>query len=247
MAKKIPVMEVFGPTIQGEGKMIGQQTYFVRFGLCDFACTMCDSMHAVDPKLVRKNGLWMYQEAIAEALTEQKSHFPNSTDWVTFSGGNPCIHDLGVLVKTLKRYGWKIAVETQGTLTHPWLREVDHIAISPKPPGMGETIDISVLNHFLGSLDLNIRNAIFKFVVFGITDLEVIASIANHFKIPPESLYLSQGNPYVQEDWDVEQLTYRLREKYLETFELIKTFPGLSQVKFLPQWHTWVWANAKGV
>ena len=32
---KIPVMEVFGPTIQGEGMVIGQKTMFVRTAGCD--------------------------------------------------------------------------------------------------------------------------------------------------------------------------------------------------------------------
>jgi hypothetical protein len=47
-----PVVEVFGPTIQGEGAMAGLPTYFVRLGGCDWRCAWCDSMHAVDPAQV---------------------------------------------------------------------------------------------------------------------------------------------------------------------------------------------------
>lgn len=36
-----PVLEVFGPVLQGEGRMIGVQTHFVRFGYCDFRCAWC--------------------------------------------------------------------------------------------------------------------------------------------------------------------------------------------------------------
>lgn len=36
-----PVMELFGPTLQGEGRDIGRPCYFIRFGLCDAHCTHC--------------------------------------------------------------------------------------------------------------------------------------------------------------------------------------------------------------
>ena len=34
--EKMPIMEVFGPTIQGEGMVIGQKTIFIRTGGCDY-------------------------------------------------------------------------------------------------------------------------------------------------------------------------------------------------------------------
>ena len=42
------IAEIFGPTIQGEGAVIGQPTVFVRAGGCDYRCDWCDSLHAVD-------------------------------------------------------------------------------------------------------------------------------------------------------------------------------------------------------
>ena len=42
------IAEIFGPTIQGEGALIGEPTVFVRAGGCDYRCSWCDSMHAVD-------------------------------------------------------------------------------------------------------------------------------------------------------------------------------------------------------
>lgn len=44
----IRVSEIFGPTIQGEGVLIGQPTVFVRTGGCDYRCSWCDTLHAVD-------------------------------------------------------------------------------------------------------------------------------------------------------------------------------------------------------
>ena len=49
----LPVVEVFGPTIQGEGELAGVPTAFVRFGGCDYRCSWCDSLFAVLPEDVR--------------------------------------------------------------------------------------------------------------------------------------------------------------------------------------------------
>ena len=48
MTADIRVSEIFGPTIQGEGALIGLPTVFVRTGGCDYRCSWCDSLHAVD-------------------------------------------------------------------------------------------------------------------------------------------------------------------------------------------------------
>ena len=44
----VRISEIFGPTIQGEGVLIGQPTVFVRIGGCDYRCSWCDTLHAVD-------------------------------------------------------------------------------------------------------------------------------------------------------------------------------------------------------
>lgn len=51
---------------------------------------------------------------------------------VVLTGGNPCIHELGTLVKDLKELRYEIHVETQGSIYQPWLRDCDEIVISPK-------------------------------------------------------------------------------------------------------------------
>ena len=37
------VNEIFGPTIQGEGKSAGMQAMFLRTSLCNLACDWCDT------------------------------------------------------------------------------------------------------------------------------------------------------------------------------------------------------------
>ena len=48
--KKVRVSEIFGPTVQGEGPLIGKPTVFVRTGGCDYRCNWCDTLYAVLPK-----------------------------------------------------------------------------------------------------------------------------------------------------------------------------------------------------
>ena len=49
MNERIRISEIFGPTIQGEGPLIGRPTVFVRTGGCDYRCTWCDTLYAVLP------------------------------------------------------------------------------------------------------------------------------------------------------------------------------------------------------
>src|SRR5215813_1868649 len=39
--KTFPIVEIFGPVLQGEGRMIGTPTHFVRLGYCDYRCSWC--------------------------------------------------------------------------------------------------------------------------------------------------------------------------------------------------------------
>ena len=54
----IRISEIFGPTIQGEGALIGQPTVFVRTGGCDYRCAWCDSLHAVDSRFRADGARW---------------------------------------------------------------------------------------------------------------------------------------------------------------------------------------------
>lgn len=243
--KKIPLVEAFGPTIQGEGVMIGIQTYFARFGLCDYRCKMCDSLHAVEPRLVKANARWLTQQDIYKEIESIRK--PNSTDWITFSGGNPCIHDLSELVLELKSHDWLIAVETQGTEAPEWLQETDVITVSPKGPGMGETTDFEVLDKFVDrffSCNVNM-----KIVVFDQRDLEFAKLVFERYESAQMEFTLSLGNmhpPGMDEGIDWSKHNAQLIGTYKMLFEDIKCDPTLSQMRFLPQWHHLVWGNEKG-
>lgn len=251
--KKIPLIEMFGPTIQGEGAVIGLQTYFMRFGLCDYKCKMCDSMHAVDPKQVKENAQWIDQTEIM--LQFLKLYKENTTRWVTFSGGNPCIHDLTRLVGLLVESYYMIAVETQGTFCPEWLKSCHIVTVSPKGPGMGERLELDKLDIFmskLASCNTGLEYNM-KVVIFDQRDLEMASMLLERYERFLErgcnDFYLSLGNPFPpgveRPHNDTEQLGL-LINTYKMLFEDIQHDPNLCRVKFLPQWHTFLWGQEKG-
>lgn len=253
--KKIPVLECFGPTIQGEGQMIGYQTYFLRFGLCDYKCRLCDSLHAVDPQQVKANAEWLTQEQIAGKFLEHVSHYDHSTNWVTLSGGNPCIHNLEQLVDLLQQQGFQIAVETQGTFSPLWLLDCDKVTISPKGQGIGEKIELDKLDNFIGMFSFHNQLDLLslKIPVFDQRDLELASMLVQRYDkfIPHDRIYLSLGNPFPPDVNGHSPVKYAelitiLIGKYKQLFEDISIDPVLKNVRFLPQWHVFVWGNDKG-
>ena len=88
--EKMPIMEVFGPTIQGEGMVIGQKTIFIRTGGCDFHCNWCDSAFTwngtQEPEYL--TGEEAAERILALAFNEKGEQICNH---VTLTGGNPAL------------------------------------------------------------------------------------------------------------------------------------------------------------
>src|SRR5881409_4014659 len=80
-------------TVQGEGALAGLPTLFVRFGGCDYRCSWCDSMYAVDPAQVRENATKMTAAEIVQGCVDLVGDGEPGGLWVTLSGGNPALMD----------------------------------------------------------------------------------------------------------------------------------------------------------
>jgi 7-carboxy-7-deazaguanine synthase len=212
---------------------------------------MCDSLNAVDPRQVKENAEYLTQKEIADKFL--KFYKQGSSRYITLSGGNPCIHDLGELIADLTRYGYRFVVETQGTFAPDWLKQCNLISCSPKGPGMGEDTNLDELDAFISKAAVYTLVAM-KVVVFDQRDLEFAKmlferyAINQGYKFP---FFLSLGNPYPP--GYMEEYTPKLNEyimtqigRYKMLFEDIQCDPILSTMKFLPQWHTFLWGNEKG-
>ncbi|WP_299092936.1 7-carboxy-7-deazaguanine synthase QueE [uncultured Metabacillus sp.] len=241
--KKIPVLEIFGPTIQGEGMVIGQKTMFVRTAGCDYSCSWCDSAFTWDGtakdeiRQMTADEIW---EELVELGGDRFSH-------VTISGGNPALlTNLHELISLLKENGKKVAIETQGSKYQDWLKEIDDLTISPKPPSSGMKTDFAKLDEIIHTL-INANKKQFislKVVVFDQEDLRFAKNI--HLRYPEISFYLQVGNEDVFAS-DTKRLVQSLLEKYEWLIDQVVADSELNHVRVLPQLHTLVWGNKRGV
>lgn len=246
--QKIPVIEIFGPTIQGEGSVIGRRTHFIRFGGCDYRCTKCDSMHAVDGDLIKAHATYMDQEEIYAAII---SRMGDDDRLITFSGGNPALWELGDLVKWLHAAGIAVAVETQGTYYKPWIKDCDIVTISPKGPGMGEKFLPEEFLKYCGGLRHH-PGASVKVVVFSAMDIEFACDVQELMEEQRVSypFFLSLGNsspPITTEARDESDLKLDLLRDAKVMAEEILSNPRCRSMTFLPQWHVLLWGNRQGV
>jgi len=125
-------------TLQGEGARAGRPSVFCRFSGCNLwsgraedraiaACQFCDT------DFVGTDGEGGGKFRSADALAEHIAwHWPGAgAPYVVFTGGEPCLQLDPPLIEALKRKGFEIAVETNGSLPVP--QGVDWICVSPKP------------------------------------------------------------------------------------------------------------------
>lgn len=126
MQNLIPIREIFGPTIQGEGLHAGRLATFIRVAGCDSRCEWCDTKYAWDVADTRVK--MMSAEQIAESVIRK----PSLNRLVVITGGNPCIYDLHMVIDMLKESDYEIHIETQGTIIPAWLSKVDFVSLSPK-------------------------------------------------------------------------------------------------------------------
>ncbi len=141
MAARYSVKEVYY-TLQGEGVRAGRPAVFCRFAGCNLwdgrpesrgsaVCGFCDTdfVGTDGPG----GGVFSTPEALAERIATRWPHAStvgNETPYVVFTGGEPLLQLDSPLIGQLKRRGWEVAVETNGTRVCP--AEVDWICVSPK-------------------------------------------------------------------------------------------------------------------
>lgn len=183
------IAEAFS-SIQGEGKLTGVPSFFVRTSGCNLRCTWCDTPYASwdagnqstdgSPPEEKRTIQSLVDEAVESGLTN-----------VVLTGGEPMIFDEIVsLCASLKELGFHITIETAGTVH----RDIacDLMSISPKlansAPAIGDPRDplgVWHQRHEDRRLDLNALQQLIdgaqefqiKFVVSSPADLDEIDRI----------------------------------------------------------------------
>ncbi|GCE16067.1 7-carboxy-7-deazaguanine synthase QueE [Tengunoibacter tsumagoiensis] len=239
----LQISEIFGPTIQGEGLLIGKPTVFVRTGGCDYRCSWCDSLYAVLPE---HKSEWRSQSA-EEVFAEVQRLSNFQPILVTLSGGNPAIQPLSDLITLGHASGYTFAIETQGSVAQPWFAELDYLTLSPKPPSSRQVTRWDRLERCLeiASHGQNGRtvHTCLKVVVFDEEDYAYARDIAARY--PDQPLYLQAGNhtpPHLAEKIDITGILERMDWLIQRTIE-----DQWYTVTILPQLHTLLWGNKRGV
>lgn len=231
------IAEIFGPTIQGEGVLIGEPTLFVRAGGCDYRCVWCDSMHAVD-SAYRHEWSLMTSEAIWAELRRLSGDRPVT---VSLSGGNPAIQDFAPLIALGRAAGYRFACETQGSHASHWFANLDTLVLSPKPPSSGQQPNWEIFAECIYA-GREARSTVMKIVVFDYADYEWARQA--HARHPELPLFLQPGNPEVDPDVPIDPRTLVERLGWLtETAMQDRWFTP----RILPQLHVLLWGNKRGV
>lgn len=236
----ITVSEAFGPTVQGEGAVIGKPTVFVRTGGCEYRCVWCDSKYAVLPEY---RGEWRRMSA-GEVFREVQDLSEGRPILVTLSGGNPALQPLGGLIDLGREKGYTFAIETQGTVAPGWFGKLDYLTLSPKPPSSGMGTDWARLEKCLGAAGEE-TSTVFKVVVFDDADYGYAREVAARY--PGVPMYLQVGNdeppgPGVEPEPDIT----RLLERYEWLVEKVLA-DAWNEATVLPQLHVLLWGNKRAV
>lgn len=123
----LEVKRIF-PTVQGEGPFAGMPAVFVRLGGCNLACSFCDTEFEEFEQMT-PSAIVARVEELAVA-----NDYANGTQLVVVTGGEPLRQPIAPLCDALLAQGYKVQVETNGTLYRP-LPAAVHVICSPKNPG----------------------------------------------------------------------------------------------------------------
>lgn len=174
----LPVVEIFH-SLQGEGKLVGVPSTFVRLAGCPLCCRWCDTRYAWDTTAApRMTG----GEIVARVRAFPATH-------VVITGGEPFVHgELPALAEELARSGFHITLETAGII---YRKARCHLmSISPKlPPAVAGNKGFrpDVIRRLIGG----VKDHQIKFVVATRGDVRRVIEVMNrHPFLSPEHVML---------------------------------------------------------
>ena len=237
----LPINELFY-SLQGEGKLAGVPSVFVRTSGCNLRCWFCDSYHTS----------WEPTGAVAsvEAIVERVREYDRA-EHVVLTGGEPLVHDASVaLLHRLDDAGYHTTVETNGTIERD--APVDLLSVSPKlasstptperdPKGDGEwverhdgrRIDVDTLTRLVSEYPFQL-----KFVVSEPGDVEEITALVETLR-DTASVPIEDGDvllmPEGTTEADLTETRARVAERCLER-----------GYRYTPRLHVTLWDDAAG-
>jgi 7-carboxy-7-deazaguanine synthase len=187
----VKIAEIFH-SIQGEGKLMGVPSVFVRASGCNLRCSWCDTPYASwNPE---------GEELAVDAIVAKISDF--ACQHVVVTGGEPMIMpDIAELCEILKSRGYHITIETAATVYSPIT--LDLASLSPKLANSTpintnfaaaherQRLNLVVIQQFIDTSP----NVQLKFVIANESDLDEIHAILKklHGWQPSDVLLMPEG------------------------------------------------------
>lgn len=180
----LTVSEVFGPTLQGEGPSMGRRCGFVRLGACNLDCSWCDTPYTWDWRRFSP-ARELRRVEVAEVVDQVAAM---DVDMLVITGGEPLLQarELLPLLAAAGERGWRVEVETNGTVAPPpeLAAQVGALNVSPKLANSGIAEAVRIRPAALEALRATGR-AVFKFVVTAVSDLDEVEELAARHRLAP--------------------------------------------------------------
>lgn len=238
---KLAVSEIFGPTIQGEGKTAGKPVVFLRLAGCNLACIWCDTPYTwnwIGTKFqhaLKFNPKEQVKTLQMSDVLHQILEIGSQVKALVISGGEPLLQQqqLIPLLEALKAQGWWIEVETNGTIVpkSSFLALVDQVNCSPKLSNSGSDNDNKrIVSEALDALSKSIKT-VFKFVISSVLELDEVKQLVADYEMK-EVYLMSEGQ--TKDEQEANQRTIA---------ELAKD----NNFNFSPRLHVLIWGTKRGV
>ena len=237
----LPINELFY-SLQGEGRLAGVPSVFIRTSGCNLRCWFCDSYHTSwEPQ-----GSWLIVDDI---IDEVQIH--EDAEHVVLTGGEPMIHEESAdLLDRLSELGYHTTVETNGTIYRD--AAIDLASISPKLESSTPTperdsaangvweerheerrFDVDALSRLVDSYDSQL-----KFVVTGRDDLTEIDALLDRIRSSAETR-IQRGDVLLMPEGTTRD---QLDERRHEVAELAMEHG----YRYTPRLHVDLWNDAPG-
>lgn len=185
----LKVNEIFGPTVQGEGKSAGRPVAFLRLAMCNLHCIWCDTPHTwnwTDTKFAHLDK-YVKEDEVHEMSCDEVfvRLIRTRMQSLVISGGEPFLQQrqLLPLVQLLHTHSWWVEVETNGTVLPraDFISSVSQVNCSPKLANSLDTSKLRIRPATLRALSA-IDKVNFKFVIETSTDLKEVFELIEEYK-----------------------------------------------------------------
>ncbi|MFT5707526.1 MAG: 7-carboxy-7-deazaguanine synthase [Oceanospirillaceae bacterium] len=231
----LDISEIFGPTIQGEGKRVGRASIFIRFARCNLSCTGfgveylnqagekkqgCDTYYAVDP-CFKQQWRKITPLQIIEEVTKLSSELAYPID-IVITGGEPLLfwkrNEFQQLLQHFTAAKHTITIETNASLdmlfTQPYQHEIV-FSMSVKLANSAEPEKKRINIPTIKSILKNTNNSYLKFVVDKATAADSLTEIQQiTAQLPTVDIYLMPKGDTVASLNENDQAVINLCVKY---------------------------------